>query len=78
MLAEAIPATVLGGPLGGAAVTGAAEGFAQKKELIGEGVDEETASKVGLLTGITAGGGILLPAAIPGKIATRIASCCRT
>ena len=74
MLSEAIPTTLLGGPLGGAAITAGAEGVAHTKVLESEGVDPETAAKVGAVTGIGAGLGLLLPAAIPGKIATRIAS----
>ncbi len=74
MLAEAVPAIIAGGPIAGAALVGASEGLSETKSLKAEGVDESTAQKVGVVTGLTAGGSILLPAAIPGKIITRIAS----
>lgn len=63
-----------GGPIGGAALVGETERHATTEEMVAAGVDKATAEKVGNIAGITSGGGVLLPAAIPGKLLTRLGS----
>ncbi len=74
MLSRAVAGSVVAGPVGGALVVGETERHSTTQELIGEGVDKETAGDVGDITGVTTGLGALLPAAIPGKLMTRLAS----
>lgn len=74
MLSRAIGGGVIGGPVGGAAVVGGTEQNATTQELIGEGVDPQTAERAGDIAGVTTGLGALLPAAVPGKLLTRLAS----
>lgn len=52
-----------GGPVLGAALTGADEGMTAADELRGQGVDLATRTKVGALTGATAAAGVALPVA---------------
>lgn len=63
-----------GSPVGGAAVVGLTEGYDTKKGLEVQGVDESTATKAGVVTGVTTGLGTLAPAAVPGKLLTRVGS----
>lgn len=63
-----------GSPVGGAVVVGETERFSTKQDLISEGVDENTAGSVATVAGVTTGLGALLPAAVPGKLLTRLAS----
>ncbi len=62
-LTKAIGATVLGGPVAGASVFGASEGMTTAEDLAREGVDKNTRTKVGALTGGLAGSTALLPVA---------------
>lgn len=77
-LSSAIPAVTVGAAAGGAAgaaaLLGVTKGYAKTGELEGAGVDENTAAILGTVEGVTQGAGALLPAAIPGKLATRILS----
>jgi hypothetical protein len=45
-----------GGPLAGASLLGATEGYAHYQDLRDQGVDEETAKRSGLLEAVTSGG----------------------
>jgi hypothetical protein len=56
-----------GGPLAGASLLGASEGYAHYQDLKDQGVDDETAKKSGLLTAVTAGGSAVLPMGMPAK-----------
>jgi hypothetical protein len=56
-----------GGPLAGAGVLGASEGYAHYQDLKDQGVDEETAKKSGLITALTSGGSAILPMGMPAK-----------
>lgn len=73
-LATALPAATVGGPLAAAAFAGTSEGVAQTTELEAEGVDKSTARKVGLVTGITTGAGLVAPAAIGTTLPVKVAS----
>lgn len=59
--------SVVGGPVAGAEVLGAAEGYARYQDLKDQGVDEDTAKKSGLLEALTAGGSALLPMGMPAR-----------
>ena len=66
--------SLVAGPLGGATLVGAAQGTSKAEDLVSQGVDPETAGTVGLIEGVTQGAGVLLPAAIPGRLTTRLLS----
>lgn len=51
----------VGGPLSGATVLGASEGYARYQDLRDQGVDEQTAQRSGLLEAATSGGSAILP-----------------
>lgn len=63
VLSQAIPASIVGGPLAGAAVVGAGEGAAATDDLQRAKVDDATAAKAGLLAGGAAALGVVLPVA---------------
>lgn len=63
VLSQAIPASIVGGPLAGAAVVGAGEGAAAADDLARAGVDKATRDKAGLLAGGAAALGVVLPVA---------------
>lgn len=63
VLSQAIPASIVGGPLAGAAVVGAGEGAAATDDLQRAKVDNATAAKAGLLAGGAAALGVVLPVA---------------
>lgn len=56
-----------GGPLAGAGLLGASEGYAHYQDLRDQGVDEDTAKRSGLLEALTAGGSALLPMGMPAR-----------
>lgn len=56
-----------GGPLGGASLLGASDGYAHYQDLRDQGVDEETAKRSGLLEAVTSGGSALLPMGMPAR-----------
>jgi hypothetical protein len=60
---KAITAGVTLGPLAGAVVAGAEEGFTASDKLAQEGVDLATRTKVGALTGVVTAAGLALPVA---------------
>ncbi|MCM5682520.1 hypothetical protein M8A51_23570 [Schlegelella sp. S2-27] len=60
---KAVGYSVLGGPMAGAAMTGADEGIAASDELRREGVDAATRVAVGAVTAATAAAGVALPVA---------------
>ncbi len=60
---KAVGAAVTLGPLAGAAVAGAEEGFTQSDALARQGVDLATRSKVGAVTGVVTAAGLALPVA---------------
>ncbi|EKI6898191.1 hypothetical protein P0M98_003750 [Escherichia coli] len=58
---QAVVGTTLGGPVGGAAAVTSLQGFSEFERLTVQGVDFRTAQEAGLVQGITAGAGILIP-----------------
>ncbi|HAW6032945.1 TPA: hypothetical protein JL221_002345 [Escherichia coli] len=58
---QAVVGTTLGGPLGGAAAVTSLQGFSEFERLTAQGVDFRTAQEAGLVQGITAGAGTLIP-----------------
>ena len=60
---KAVGAALTLGPLAGAAVAGAEEGFSQSDALARKGVDLATRSKVGAVTGVVTAAGLALPVA---------------
>ena len=77
-LTSVMPQAVVGGltagPVGAAGLVGTAQGYSKTQQLEHEGVDPATARKVGAIEGATQALGIVAPVAIPGRLATRIAS----
>lgn len=61
MGAQAVVGTTLGGPVGGAAAVTSLQGFSEFERLTAQGVDFRTAQEAGLVQGITAGAGTLIP-----------------
>lgn len=61
MGAQAVVGTMLGGPVGGAAAVTSLQGFSEFERLTAQGVDFRTAQEAGLVQGITAGAGTLIP-----------------
>lgn len=59
--------SLAGGPLTGATLLGASEGYGHYQDLRDQGVDEATATKSGLLEAMTSGGSALLPMGMPAK-----------
>lgn len=58
---QAVVGTPLGGPVGGAAAVTSLQGFSEFERLTAQGVDFRTAQEAGLVQGITAGAGTLIP-----------------
>lgn len=58
---QAVVGTLLAGPAGGAAAVTSLQGFSEYERLTAEGVDFRTAQEAGLIQGITAGAGTLIP-----------------
>lgn len=58
---QAVVGTTLGGPVGGAAAVTSLQGFSEFERLTVQGVDFRTAQEAGLVQGITAGAGTLIP-----------------
>lgn len=58
---QAVVGTALAGPAGGAAAVTSLQGFSEFERLKAEGVDFGTAQEAGLIQGITAGAGTLIP-----------------
>ncbi|HCT7277709.1 TPA: hypothetical protein OT739_002835 [Escherichia coli] len=58
---QAVAGTTLGGPVGGAAAVTSLQGFSEFERLTAQGVDFRTAQEAGLVQGITAGAGTLIP-----------------
>lgn len=58
---QAVVGTMLAGPAGGAAAVTALQGFSEFERLTAQGVDFRTAQESGLVQGITAGAGTLIP-----------------
>lgn len=58
---QAVVGTTLGGPVGGAAAVTSLQGCSEFERLIAQGVDFRTAQEAGLVQGITAGAGTLIP-----------------
>ncbi|EKN4414043.1 hypothetical protein PXN42_002823 [Escherichia coli] len=61
---QAVIGTTLGGPVGGAAAVTSLQGFSEFERLTAQGVDFRTAQEAGLVQGITAGAGTLIPMSI--------------
>lgn len=67
--AEVVPTAIAGsvaGPFGAAALVGSAQGVGDYQESVLLGIDPETAAKKALLTGSTAGAGVVIPMAKTG------------
>ncbi|OOJ86407.1 hypothetical protein BMU04_08570 [Escherichia coli] len=58
---QAVVGTTLGGPVGGASAVTSLQGFSEFERLTAQGVDFRTAQEAGLVQGITAGAGTLIP-----------------
>ncbi|EAX2273705.1 hypothetical protein AC338_002452 [Salmonella enterica subsp. enterica] len=58
---QAVVGTTLGGPVGGAAAVTSLQGFSEFERLTAQGVDFRTAQEAGLVQGIAAGAGALIP-----------------
>ncbi|HFJ3401941.1 TPA: hypothetical protein ACGT6G_002826 [Salmonella enterica] len=58
---QAVVGTLLSGPAGGAAAVTALQGFSEFERLTALGVDFRTAQEAGLVQGVTAGAGTLIP-----------------
>lgn len=58
---QAVVGTLLSGPAGGAATVTALQGFSEFERLTAQGVDFRTAQEAGLVQGVTAGAGTLIP-----------------
>ncbi|EQB9984263.1 TPA: hypothetical protein ACWZI3_001627 [Escherichia coli] len=58
---QAVVGTTLGGSVGGAAAVTSLQGFSEFERLTAQGVDFRTAQEAGLVQGITAGAGTLIP-----------------
>ncbi|EPU4722364.1 TPA: hypothetical protein KMB55_000556 [Escherichia coli] len=58
---QAVVGTTLGGPVGGAAAVTSLQGFSEFERLTAQGIDFRTAQEAGLVQGITAGAGTLIP-----------------
>ncbi|EJC7751764.1 hypothetical protein M0O07_000900 [Escherichia coli] len=58
---QAVVGTTLGGPVGGAAAVTSLQGFSEFERLTAQSVDFRTAQEAGLVQGITAGAGTLIP-----------------
>ncbi|ENF6041696.1 hypothetical protein ABRV10_003737 [Citrobacter amalonaticus] len=58
---QAVVGTTFAGPVGGAAAVTSLQGFSEFERLQAQGVDFRTAQEAGLVQGITAGAGTLIP-----------------
>ncbi|ECD6619160.1 hypothetical protein MKM07_002158 [Salmonella enterica] len=58
---QAVVGTTLAGPVGGAAAVTSLQGFSEFERLTAQGVDFRTAQEAGLVQGVTAGAGTLIP-----------------
>lgn len=58
---QAVVGSLLAGPAGGAAAVTSLQGFSEYERLTAQGVDFSTAQEAGLVQGITAGAGTLIP-----------------
>ncbi|EAB5939116.1 hypothetical protein AB8F75_08630 [Salmonella enterica] len=58
---QAVVGTLLSGPAGGAAAVTSLQGFSEFERLTAQGVDFRTAQEAGLVQGVTAGAGTLIP-----------------
>lgn len=61
MGSQAVVGTLLAGPAGGASAVTSLQGFSEFERLTAQGVDFRTAQEAGLVQGITAGAGTLIP-----------------
>ncbi|HIG7745294.1 hypothetical protein M1V74_26185 [Klebsiella pneumoniae] len=58
---QAVVGSLIAGPAGGAAAVTSLQGFSEYERLTAQGVDFRTAQEAGLVQGITAGAGTLIP-----------------
>lgn len=66
--------SLVGGPAGAAAMLGTTEGYARYADLKDQGVDDATAQKSAILTGVANAGGAFLPMAVPGKFLANLST----
>jgi hypothetical protein len=64
---EFMAGSLVGGPVTGATLLGASEGYGHYQDLRDAGVDDATATQSGLLEAITSGSSALLPMGMPAK-----------
>lgn len=69
-LTQIVPATVLGGPLAGAAIGGLSMGQQRAEDLKRQGVDVGTRTAVGAVEGAVGGAGAVLPVGGPSLLTT--------
>lgn len=74
VLPQAVAATEGLGVLGGSALTGYAQGYTDYRLARKEGLDEATAIKRGVITGLTMAAGVVAPASLGVSLPARIAS----
>jgi len=74
VIPQAIGGTVAAGgnPLGGAAAVSSIQGYAAKVEAEDKGVNPATATTVGIIQGVAAGAGVMIPAAFGSTLAARL------
>lgn len=74
VIPQAVGGTIVAGPGGGAATVAGIQGYAAKIEAEHKGVDTATANTVGIIQGLAAGAGVMMPAAFGTSLATRVGS----
>lgn len=68
VLPQAIAGTIAGGPAGGAAVVGSAQGYAKQQIEMDKGVDPLTATGMGAIEGATQAAGVMIPGSVGAKV----------
>lgn len=63
VLPRTVAGALVGGPVGAATAAGAPAGYSRTQTSIADGIDENTAIKLGIAEGLTTGAGAILPAA---------------
>lgn len=63
ILPRTVAATMMGGPVAGAVAAGAPAGYSRKRVAMSEGIDESTATALGMTEGLVVGAGAILPVA---------------
>lgn len=74
ILPQAVAGGLVAGPVGAAGLVATTQGIEETKRLESEGVDDSTATKAGVVEGITQGVGVVIPASMGTRLATRLAT----